>query len=138
MNPVKRFGAKVPERNGDCLKTWQRHFEGKTQRQAGAEAPKVEQGLTSGCKKEPKVEQGLVEDVAKRHFEDKTQRQTGAEGSKVEQGLGERVNWLTLGTPTASLSTVRFLSMFGLSPTFGHPFLGFKETGERGALQPLR
>ena len=72
MNPVKRFGSKVAERNGDCLKMWQRHLESKTQRQAGAKAPKIEQGL--------------VEDVAKRHFESKTQRQAGAEGPNIEQG----------------------------------------------------
>ena len=52
MNPVKRFGAKVSERNGDCLKTWQRHFEGKTQRQAGARAPKIEQGLSTALKEQ--------------------------------------------------------------------------------------
>ena len=73
MNPVKRFGAKVSERNGDWTKMWQRHLEGKTERQAGTRVPKVEQGL--------------VEDVAKRHFEGKTERQAGTRVPKVEQGL---------------------------------------------------
>ena len=50
MNPVMRFGAKVSERNGDCLKTWQRHFESKTQRQTGARTPKIEQGLSTALK----------------------------------------------------------------------------------------
>ena len=52
MNPVKRFGAKVSERNGDWTKMWQRHLENKTQRQTDAGGSKVEQGLSTALKEQ--------------------------------------------------------------------------------------